>query len=76
MFVLNSERRERKQREAEQHRIAIKEENIEFKTEPEDSQDNETAGSAYEEETDMHIDVKEEQESEDEYSLVSIQIIL
>lgn len=65
------ERRERKQREAEHQRIAIKEEDTEIKTEPEDSQDNDTAGSAYEEDADMHTDVKEEPESEEEYSLAN-----
>merc|ERR1711899_53103 len=59
------ERRERKEREAEQQKIAIKEENTEIKTEPEDSQDNDTAGSAYEEDAYMQEDVKEEPESED-----------
>merc|ERR1712156_811748 len=60
------ERRERKEREAEEQKIAIKEENTEIKTEPEDSQDNDTAGSAYEEDAYMQEHVKEEPESEDE----------
>ena len=60
------ERRERKEREAAQQRDDIKEENTEIKTEPEDSQDNDTAGSAYEEDAYMQTEVKEEQDSEDE----------
>ena len=60
------ERRERKEREAAQQRADIKEENTEIKTEPEDSQDNDTAGSAYEEDAYMQTEVKEEQDSEDE----------
>merc|ERR1712223_111213 len=65
------ERRERKEREAEQQKIAIKEENTEIKTEPEDSQDNDTAGSAYEEDAYMQEHVKEEPESEDEDYMAS-----
>merc|ERR1712060_669282 len=33
--------------------------------------DNDTAGSAYEEDADMHTDVKEEPESDEQYSLAN-----
>jgi len=61
------ERRERKERDGGDHRTMIKEEDIEIKTEAEDSQDNDTAASANEEEkNDMEYDIKEEQEDSEE----------